>query len=67
MIGVKEKPASGCNHLAGLNPQNTETILPVLAVLERIAVALEKNNEALAKQNKSLVAISDALYHLKEA
>lgn len=67
MSGAKEKPASGGNHLAGLNTQNTDVILPVLALLERIAISLEKSNEVLAKQNKSLDAIGDGLYHLKEA
>lgn len=67
MIGAKEKPATGGNHLANLAPENAAATLAVLTVLERIATALEKNNEVLAKQNKSLVAISDALFHLKEA
>lgn len=67
MSGAKEKPASGDNHLAGLSTQNADALLPVLAVLERIAIALEKGNVVLVEQNKSLVAISDALYYLKEA
>ena len=67
MSGAKEKPASGGNHLAGLNTQNAKTILPVLAMLERIAIALEKNNAVLLMQSKGLDSIEAALYHMKDA
>ena len=67
MSGAKEKPASGGNHLAGLSTQNANVILPVLAMLERISIALEKSNEVLARQNKSLDSIGDALHHLNDA
>ena len=39
---------------------------PLLAVLERIADALEKSNEALLLQSKHIRQIVDGLYDLKE-
>ena len=63
----KEKPTSGCNHPAGLNTQNTGASLPVLAMLERIAVALERGNEVALMQTEALSGIVTALHHLKEA
>lgn len=40
---------------------------PLLAVLERIADALEKSNEVAVMQCQSLDAIGDQLYQLKQA
>jgi hypothetical protein len=63
----KEKPTSGGNHLAGLNTQNTDESLPLLAVLERIAVALEKSNDIAVMQNEELSSIATAIYQTSEA
>lgn len=49
----KETPASGCNHCAGVNTQNDQ-ILPILEMLERIAMALEDQCRLMAEQNEHL-------------
>lgn len=67
MSSAKEMPTSGGNHLAGLGSQNTDSTPPLLAALERIAIALEKSNEVTLRQCKSIEDIGAALYHLKEA
>jgi hypothetical protein len=61
-----EKAASGCNHLAGLNTQSAE-ILAVLAVLERIAVALEKSCELATVNNHHLLAMVRSLDSMTES
>lgn len=64
-VTKKETPASGCNHLAGVNTQNGE-ILAVLAVLERIAVALENSCELAKTNNHHLQTIARSLDCLTE-
>ncbi|MDP2680311.1 MAG: hypothetical protein Q8O85_16545 [Rhodoferax sp.] len=49
----KETPAGGCNHCAGVNTQN-KRILPILAMFERIALALEYQCRLMAEQNDHL-------------
>jgi hypothetical protein len=56
----KETPGSGCNHCTGVNTQN-ESILRVLATLERIAAALEDSNDHARNQTRILNAIADTL------
>ena len=54
----KETPGCGGNHGAGVNTQN-DPILQVLAVLERIAEALEVNNDQARDLTRVLDRIAD--------
>ena len=62
----KEAPGSGGNHPEDLGTQNTNVILPVLAMLERIAIALERSNEVLLMQKESLDSIDRTINSLRE-
>lgn len=56
----KETPGCGGNHGAGANTQN-EPSLQVLAALERIAEALEVNNDQARDLTRILGDIADTL------
>lgn len=67
MSGEELPPTSGLKYPAQPASDGAALQSPQLAVLERIASGLERQNEVLQMQCRSLDGIVDALFHLREA